>query len=541
MNQKTREIKVVYGAVLIIFFSFLAAPLFFILKNALMGNEGLTLGYFTEIISGKDFGEMMRNSLFVSILSALLSTVLAFLIAYTLQYTNLPKICKTVIRGITVMPMLLPTITYGFAIIYSFGKQGLMTKLFGRQLFEIYGKNGLILGFVIYTLPVAFTLIYNTMLYIDKKFSVVSRIMGDSSIKNFKNTVLVPMLGTLGAAFVQSFFLCFTDFGIPASVGGEYKVIASSLYGEMLGSIPNFHTGSVIALLMLVPSVVSIAVLTWLERYNIRYQKISSVEIRKNHVRDSVFGVISAAVCVSILTVFSVIVIVPFVKLWPYDMSFTLENVIEGLKGSNLGSVYKNSLLVAFITAAAGVLLTYGAALITARSPLPKVAKKVIESLSLITNTVPGMVLGIAYLLMFTGTSLQNTFMIIIICNVIHYFSTPYLMFHNSLAKMNNSWETTAMLMGDTWVKTIIRVVTPNALSTIWEVFAYYFVNAMVTISAVVFLVGARTAVMTTKIKELQHFAKFNEIFILSLMIMLTNIAAKFIFQKLANKRSKKK
>lgn len=541
MKQKSGEIKVVYGAVVLIFLSFLAAPLFFILKNAFLGQEGFSLEFFQEIIAGKDFFEMMTNSLSVSILSAALSTILAFLIAYTLQYTNLHRGVKKVIRGITVMPMLLPTITYGFAIIYSFGKQGLMTKLFGKQLFEIYGKNGLVLGFVIYTLPVAFTLIYNTMLYIDKKFSVVSKIMGDSVIKNFKNTVLVPMLGTLGAAFVQSFFLCFTDFGIPASVGGEYKVIASSLYGEMLGSLPNFHTGSVIALLMLLPSIVSIAVLTWLERYNIRYQKISTIEIRKNRTRDGVFGVISGAVCAAVLMVFAVIVIVPFVKLWPYEMSFTMEHVIAGLTGSELGSVYKNSLFVAIVTAICGVVLTYGAALITARSKLSKGMKKIIESISLITNTVPGMVLGIAYLLMFTGTSLQNTFLILIICNVIHYFSTPYLMFHNSLAKMNQSWETTAMLMGDSWIKTIIRVVTPNAMSTVWEVFAYYFVNAMVTISAVVFLVGARTAVMTTKIKELQHFAKFNEIFILSLMILLTNAAAKIVFEKLANRRSKKK
>ena len=49
--------------------------------------------------------------------------------------------------------MLLPTITYGFAIIYSFGKQGLITQIIGRDLFEIYGFNGLLIGYVIYTLP----------------------------------------------------------------------------------------------------------------------------------------------------------------------------------------------------------------------------------------------------------------------------------------------------------------------------------------------------------------------------------------------------
>ena len=96
------------------------------------------------------------------------------------------------------------------------------------------------------------------------------------------------------------------------------------------------------------------------------------------------------------------------------------------------------------------------------------------------------------------------------------------------------------MLMGDNWAKTIVRVVTPNAMATLIEVFSYYFVNAMVTVSAVIFLAGTRTMVITTKIKELQYFNKYNEIFILSLLILFTNVIAKFVFQKLANRSQRK-
>ena len=309
----------------------------------------------------------------------------------------------------------------------------------------------------------------------------------------------------------------------------------------MLGSLPNFNTGAVIAIIMLIPSIVSILLLTYLEKYNIRYQKISTVEIKKSTSRDVFFGGISSVFSLGVLSLFLVIFLIPFIKGWPYDLTFTFDNIKNAITGQNLGQVYLNSIFVAILTAVIGMLVTYGAALVTARSKLNKKLKKVIENISIITNTIPGMVLGIAYLLMFTGTSLQNTFPLIIICNVIHYFSTPYLMFKNSLEKMNSSWETTAMLMGDNWVKTIIRVVTPNAKSTIFEVLSYYFVNAMVTISAIVFLVGTKTMVITTKIKELQHFAKFNEIFILSLMIMLTNVLIKIIFEKLANKKGNKK
>ena len=92
---------------------------------------------------------------------------------------------------------------------------------------------------------------------------------------------------------------------------------------------------------------------------------------------------------------------------------------------------------------------------------------------------------------------------------------------------------------GDSWLKTILRVVTPNALSSLIEVFSYYFINSMVTISALIFIAGARTMVLTTMIKQLQYVNRFNEVFVLSLLILATNLAAKALFSWLAGYRSK--
>ena len=208
--------------------------------------------------------------------------------------------------------------------------------------------------------------------------------------------------------------------------------MATVLYNEMLGSIPDFQQGAVVAMLMLVPSIISIVLLRYLERYNIRYNKISTIELQKNPLRDWFCGIVS-------------------------------------------------------------------------------------------------------------GTPLQNTFWLMILCNVVHFFSTPYLMMKNSLEKLNSSWETTASLMGDTWMKTIVRIVTPNMKSTILEVFSYYFVNAMVTVSAVIFIAGARTMVLTTKIKELQYYTKFNEVFVLSLFILGTNLIVKGILGYAIKRENKKK
>ena len=530
---KNTENWIIWTVIFLIFVVFLFYPLFLILLKSLKIGPSIKIDNFTRVLSGNGFVQAMKNSFEISAIASLITTFLSFIIAYTINYTNLNTAFKKIISVLAVLPMLLPTITYGFAIIYSFGKQGLFTKLLGKQLFHVYGKNGLLIGYIIYTLPISFMLINNTMKYVDKKFSIVSKIMGDSTIKTFIETVLRPLTGTFAASFIQCFFLCFTDFGIPASVGGKVEVIASVLYKEMLGSVPNLNNGAVVAVIMLLPSVISILIINYLERFNVRYNRISVMENEKNTSRDVFCGIFSVLIVLGIIAIFAVIAIVPFVKGWPYNMVFTMDNVNKVIEDSDLLLVYKNSIIVAIITSVLGTILVYGDAIVTDRSSINSKAKGVIESIASVTNTIPGMVLGISFMLAFIGTSLQNTFIIIIICNLVHFFATPYMMMKNSLSKMNLSWEKTAKLMGDSWIKTIVRIITPNALTSLLEVFSYYFINAMVTVSAVVFLAGARTMVITTKIKELQHFAKFNEIFVLSLLILFTNLLAKIVFTML--------
>lgn len=122
-----------------------------------------------------------------------------------IHYTNVPLWIKQAVRAAAMLPMFLPTITYGFAIIYSFGKQGLITRLLGTQLFDLYGFMGLMTGYVIYTIPVAFLLIHNTMGYIDKKTLVVSKVMGDGTFSTFWIAVVRPLLGTLAGALSRLF------------------------------------------------------------------------------------------------------------------------------------------------------------------------------------------------------------------------------------------------------------------------------------------------------------------------------------------------
>ncbi|MGO3608675.1 MAG: ABC transporter permease subunit, partial [Enterococcus sp.] len=206
-------------------------------------------------------------------------------------------------------------------------------------------------------------------------------------------------------------------------------------------------------------------------------------------------------------------------------------NFARFIQDDSLVSTLRNSLMMALMTALVGTVIAYFAAILTSRERKLYKVNQVIDSIATITNSIPGMVLGVAFLLLFSGTQLHNTLLILVIVTVIHYFSTPYQMAKEALQKMNLNWENTAKLMGDSWIKTVWRILIPNSKITIIDIFSYYFFNSMVTISAVIFLTSANTMVITAKLKELQHFGRFNDIFMLSLFLLVINLSVQGLTQ----------
>lgn len=531
-----KELKVLYILITLTLAAILLYPLGCVLfQSVLTKDGGLGLSNYSSLLSQQSFWTALGNSFTVSGISAAIATIMAFFCAYGLHFSRIRPGVKKVIQIIVLLPLFLPSITYGFAVIYSFGRLGLVSQLIAPPPFSIYGFWGLLIADVIYTLPPAFLILYNAFFYVDRNFITVSKLMGDSPTQTFYMTAVRPVVGSLLSAFILSFFLSFTDFGIPVSIAGEYEVIATQLYTTMMGAIPNFGEGAVIAMAMLVPSVASVVMLRWVDRFNFRYNKISKAEVSVNPLRDALYLVYYGLISLALLSVFVVMFVVPFVKQWPYQPYFTLDVITRIISDSSIWQVYEHSIGVALVSAAVGTIFCYAAALVKARSQLPAWCQTTMDSFAMITNTVPGMVLGIGFLFAMSGTPLANTFTILVLANLVHFFTTPYMMATSALSKMNAGWETTGALMGDSWIKTVSRVIVPNSLPTLLQMFQYFFVSAMVTISAVVFLTGARTMLLTTKIKELQYFEKFEEIFVLSLLVFLTNVAAKLIFDGLSN------
>ncbi|WP_302775482.1 ABC transporter permease subunit [Sutterella wadsworthensis] len=533
-TDERRHYRVLYGAVMIFFALFLGVPLALIFGQSILEKGTLTAANWLSVVMRPGFWSMMANSFAVSTAAAAVATLLGFFAAYGLVISQLPAWVKKAVRILMLLPLFLPSITYGFAVIYSFGRMGLISQFFGPPPFSIYGFWGLLIADVAYLLPPVFLIISNAFIYVDPRYAIVSRVMGDGFLRRFWTSALRPVAGACVSAFMLGFFLAFTDFGIPISIAGQYDVVATELYSTMMGAVPDFGRGAVVAISMMVPAVGAVALLRWSEKLNFRSTDIVRPMLMPSAARDGAFLLFYAGLAAVLLCIFAVMFIVPFVENWPYKPNFTIQHFIDILGEDDIGGIYLRSIGVAAASAAIGTFISFAAALIQARSKLPRVCRSAMDGLVMMTSTLPGMVIGVGFLFAFSGTILQNTIAILILANLVHFFASPYLMGTAALSRMNAGWETTGLLMGDTWIQTIRRVVLPNARATLIEMFELYFINSMVTISAVVFLCGTSTMLLTTKIKEFSYYERFDAIFVLSLLVFVTNVAAKLILDKLA-------
>jgi iron(III) transport system permease protein len=187
-----------------------------------------------------------------------------------------------------------------------------------------------------------------------------------------------------------------------------------------------------------------------------------------------------------------------------------------------------NSLVVALITALVGTVLSYITAYLTAR--MSSSLSRLIHLLALTFMAVPGLVLGLSYAMTFKETLIYGTIAIMIMANVAHFLSSPYIMMYNSFGKMNRNLEAVGETLGVGRLRMIKDVFIPQNISTILEMFSYLFVNAMMTISAVSFLATTTTRPVSLMISQFKDSVGGMELAaVVSLMILITNLALKGI------------
>ena len=475
---------------------------------------------FSVLMKSIAFKEALTNSLVVTSISTIISISVAWLLAYTINKTNIRH--RAILKLFITIPMFLPSISHGLGLINLFGANGIISKVLN---FNIIGMSGIILGSIIYSFPVAFLMLDDGYNYIDNNMYNNAKVLGLNKWQTFKTVTYCYLKKPLFSAIFAVFTMIFTDYGVPLAVGGKFITLPVFLYKEVIGLL-DFSRGTIIGLFLLIPAIISFLFDNFTKDYtNGDYEENKHEEI-SNNPKDIIPKVLLYLILIFIMIILGSFIIYAFINNFTFDKSFTLKH-IEYVLNDKISSYLINSLIIAFLVSIIGTILSFSTAYITARSK--NKLSKLIHILTISSLAIPGIVLGLSYTITFKGTFIYNTIFILVLVNIIHFLASPYLMAYNALKKVNPNYEVVAKTCNISIYRIILDVIVPCTKKTLREMFAYFFVNSMITISAVTFLFTVKTMPLSLLINNYEGNMLLGEAAIVSLIILFFNLIVKGI------------
>ena len=523
-KRRTWKARAVVKASLLVF---LVLTVLVPLGSLLLSMGSVDVG---SVIASKQFLESLRNSVLVTLTATLLSLALALLLAWCVARSGLRK--KGLFSSLLSLPMLIPSISHGMGLIVLFGANGVLTNLLGLNT-SIYGFWGIVIGSVMYSFPVAFLMLLDVFQYEDYTVYESAQVLGIPKFRQFLSITLPYLRKPLISVLFATFTLIFTDYGVPLMVGGKCMTLPVYMYNEVIG-LMNFGKCAVVGLFLLVPAVVAFLFDLFNKDNGSASFTARAYEIKKSRKRDAVCGLTVGLGVVLVLLPIVAFGLLTFVEKYPIDLSLSLHNITQAMD-MGAGRYLANSLIIAALTAGIGTAVAYLMAYFAGRSR--GVLSRSLHLGSITTLAVPGIVLGLSYVLCFKGSFFYGTLAILVLVNTIHFFASPYLMAYNAMHKLNPNLEAVAQTVGiPTW-RLVKDVFLPQTRDTILEMFSYFFVNSMITISAVSFLSTVKTMPVSMMIPQFEGQMLLECSAYVSLLILAVNLVMKGIVHGLKKRR----
>ncbi len=499
-SLRSRDERIALGLIVVIavlMLAFLAWPLLSLFGMTTEARDGSYVGLanWRALLAEPRLHVATANSLLVAFSTVLIVLPLALAFAFALTRSRLPG--RRILRVIALAPMLAPSLMPAISLVYLFGNQGLLKSWLGDA--SIYGPIGIVLGEVFYTFPHALLILLAALSVADARLYEAAETMGASKLRRFL-TVTLPTAryGVVAAAMVV-FTLVVTDFGVPKVIGGQTNVLALEAYKQVIGQ-QNFSKGAIIGVLLLLPAILSFLVERWLSKRQSGQLSGRSVvyQAARNRWRDGALGIVCLGIVLFLLALLGVGCFAAFIKMWPYNMSLTLAHFdFQHLDGGGWQS-FRNSARMAALVTAFGTSFIFLSAYLLEKSPVPRSLGATIRSLALLPMAVPGLVLGLGYVLFFNApgnplNGLYGTMTLLVIATIAHFYTTAHLTLTTSLRQLDGEIEAVARSLQRPWWHTFWRVTLPINLPALLDVARYLFVSSMTTVSCVIFLYTPET------------------------------------------------
>ncbi|EXB67952.1 putative 2-aminoethylphosphonate ABC transporter, permease protein [Acinetobacter sp. 25977_4] len=477
----------------------------------------------------------LLSSVFNSVWVACTVTVITVLLAsvYAFALTNVNIKGKSFFKLVAFLPILAPSLLPSLALVYLFGKQGVLKPLLGD--IQIYGPIGILISYCFWLFPAILMLMMVSFRSVDQRLIEASLSLGKNIWKTHYHVTLPAIRYGLISASLVAFIYVLTDFGIPKVIGGSFNMMALDVYKQIIGQ-QNMSMGAVISILLLLPAVFVFIFDRIQSKRHTRFQAFQakpyvSVPNKKLEVVLSLFcGLVSGAILLIIFTA----VLASFIQSWPYDLSLTLAHYSFEYVDGGGWAAYFNSVRMALFSTFFGTALIFMVALLTERFKAHPLIKNYVQALVLLPLAVPGLVLGIAYILFFNQQSnplnvLYGTMTILVISTIVHYYTVPHLTLTNAIKQIPLQLDQAAETLGTSKWKTFWKVYLPMCFPALCDVSVYIFVNAMTTVSAAIFLYSPDTSLAAVAVLNMDDAGDTVAAVAMSILILTTSCVVKLI------------
>ena len=529
-----RQIKAAFTLMAAVpLFVFVLYPLWAILKKSFIVADG-TWGmdnyvhYFTE----PKFVTIINNSFAVSIATTLVTILLAYVFAYAMHRSAIPF--KKVWMLIAMLPLFAPSLVQALGFLLVLGRNGVVNRLFGTEI-DIYGFWGIFLANTLYALPHAILMLSAALAVADARLYESARMLGGSSWRIFW-TVTLPATryGVMSAVFVV-FTIVITDFGNPMVIGGDYGVLATEIYNQVSGQA-NFSLGAVIGMILLFPAAVAMIIERQVSRRQTAAITKGSVllTVKPNRRFDAAMLACVVLICLAILAIIGIVVFASFVKLWPYNMALTLNNYDVDVQGGY--APLWTSVWMSTLAALIGVVMVVIAAYVIQKLANP--FTRFLYFLSILPAAVPGMVLGLGYIFAFNDPAnlvylIYGTVLMLAINTVYHYHAQGFLIATTSLKQISSTFDEASAMLGGSFLHTMRKITLPIIWPALISLGVFFFMRAMVTLAAVIFLVTPGNNLAAVSVLLLDDAGETTQAAAFSTLIMVVVIAVLLVFQGL--------
>jgi iron(III) transport system permease protein len=465
----------------------------------------------------------------IGVVSTLVTIPLAFGYAYGIHRSCMPG--KAFFRNVALVPLLTPSLLFALSLVQLFGNKGILKDLmFGHT---IYGPIGIVIGMTFAHFPHTFIVISAALSLADRRHFEVAESLGTSRLRVFRTITLPAAKYGLISACIVSFMLSITDFGIPKVIGGQYHVLATDIYKQVIGQ-QNFEMGSVVSVLLLLAAALTFALSRLVQRRQVAMMSGRAVPYEPAPRRgfDIAMLVFCSLVALVIIGALAVAVVSSFIKFWPYNLSLTLKHYNFDLAAGGGWQAYRNSLTLAGCTAVAGTAIVFvGAYLVEKTRDLERV-RQLIQVLAATPMAVPGLVLGLAYIFFFNNPAnplgaLYGSMAILVLVTIVHFYSVTHFTMLTALKQVDPDFESVSDSLKASRFRTLLRVTVPLCMPAILDVSIYFFLSAMTTVSAVVFLYSTHTSLASIAVVNMDDAGEFAQAIAMACVISATCIAAR--------------